>query len=62
MPVRVNKHEISKDEVPIRCPDCGLVLVKLDAWNGEQPISGLCPDCGERLYFENERPQPEMCK
>ena len=40
--------------VSIRCPDCGRVNVPVDAWSDETPVSGLCPECGERLYFEEE--------
>jgi len=37
----------------IRCPDCGLVSVYPDAYDGKRPVSGLCPSCNERLYFDD---------
>lgn len=40
--------------VAIRCPDCGAVTVEPDAFNGDKPVSGVCPECGERLYFEEQ--------
>lgn len=35
----------------ITCPDCGEVVVIGDVFEGGKPISGMCPGCGERLYF-----------
>jgi ribosomal protein S27AE len=33
------------------CPDCGPVVVVADVWESGKPVSGECPECGERLYF-----------
>lgn len=35
----------------IGCPDCGIVEVTADVFDGGKPVSGLCPVCGDRLYF-----------
>lgn len=35
----------------VRCPDCGLVEVKPDVFDGGKPASGKCGVCGDRLYF-----------
>jgi predicted RNA-binding Zn-ribbon protein involved in translation (DUF1610 family) len=43
------------DEPPvthkIACPDCGPVVVQVDVYESGKPVSGVCPECGERLYF-----------
>lgn len=39
--------------VDVNCPDCGSVNVKADVWEYGKPISGECPKCGERLYFDS---------
>lgn len=39
--------------VDVNCPDCGSVNVKADVWEHGKPISGECPKCGERLYFDS---------
>lgn len=33
------------------CPDCGPVSVDPDTFDKDVPISGICPKCGDRLYF-----------
>lgn len=33
------------------CPDCGPVSVGPDIFDKDVPISGICPKCGDRLYF-----------
>ena len=33
------------------CPDCGPVVVSVDVYDSGKPLSGECPQCGERLYF-----------
>lgn len=36
----------------ICCPDCGTVEVNADVFDKPgNAVSGICPDCGERLYF-----------
>jgi transcriptional regulator with XRE-family HTH domain len=35
----------------IICPECGPVGVEADVFEGGRPVSGLCPRCGDRLYF-----------
>jgi hypothetical protein len=42
---------LEADLVEITCPDCGLVKVEGDTFEGGRAISGECPQCGERLYF-----------
>lgn len=43
---------IPKRGTTIVCPDCGKVEVRPDVFNApDEGVSGLCPKCGERLYF-----------
>jgi hypothetical protein len=35
----------------VDCLDCGRVEVQADVFERGNPTSGICPDCGERLYF-----------
>lgn len=37
------------------CPDCGPVTIGGDVLDHGKPISGVCPKCGDRLYFEPPR-------
>lgn len=39
----------------VHCPDCGYVQVDVDAFDGGRPVSGLCPQCGDRLYFDEPK-------
>lgn len=39
------------DSKRVTCPDCGPVVVEGDVFESGKPISGMCPGCGERLYF-----------
>lgn len=35
----------------VACPDCGPVDLVADVFDGDTPVSGPCPGCGDRLYF-----------
>lgn len=37
--------------VLVGCPDCGIVEVKPDVYEGGKAISGPCGVCGDRLHF-----------
>ena len=37
----------------VTCPDCGEVEVRADVFDGDRGVSGKCPECGDRLYFDN---------
>lgn len=39
------------------CPDCGEVKVTADIRSHGDMVSGLCPECGDRLYFEPGEPE-----
>lgn len=42
----------------LECPTCGPVMVLADVWEGAKAISGICPNCAERLHFDDpEREQ-----
>lgn len=55
MPQRASGYRDDDLPTDIRCPDCGKVRVHADVFERGNPVSGLCPECGERLYFEEER-------
>lgn len=53
------KKPFPPTDVPdwIVCPDCGPVIVESDVFGRDAlgqkiGISGECPECGDRLYFE----------
>lgn len=56
---RIPDADIGKK--PVRCPDCGLVTIHPDAFDADKPISGICPDCGDRLFFDDNEPVFTNC-
>ena len=37
----------------IGCPECGVVLVKVNLFRDGNPIGGVCPKCRGQLYFDD---------
>lgn len=67
--MRVSGYHEDNMPTDVRCPDCGRVPVRPDTFDGNRPVSAICPQCGDRIYFDdpddewdeydNDREEPE---